>query len=180
MSSHCNKYPGCGCPSEIGMKCGDVENILTESDHLVLGNRRTAALHFNTPFEKGQVMVVGAGHVGKSVMFAEEAMRAMKDHTGPVMIKGGDDGLTEMMLLESLPEGIEHFNNSEVKNRMRMGYMNEELSKEAWIKKAPIVKELFDKVEGKRGEYKPSKHHNSKQGPAKRKKVKRNTCKKRR
>lgn len=22
MSSHCNKYPNCGCPSDIGIHCG--------------------------------------------------------------------------------------------------------------------------------------------------------------
>lgn len=40
MSSHCHKYPECGCPKDVGVKCGITEEQAKEYEHRKEGERK--------------------------------------------------------------------------------------------------------------------------------------------
>mgnify|MGYP000154894673 CR=1 FL=1 len=119
-------------------------------------------------FDKDEPLLIIPGHTGmnKSVDLARRIAELEKEHPGLVVIDGDQD-------LEML-QGVIH-DNSELKNRLRETYLEEHPEKMEF--KITRTHDYSDELVRKEETFKISKHHNKAYKP--RKKVKRNTCKKR-
>lgn len=116
-------------------------------------------------FDQDGPLLIIPGHteMNKSVDLTRRVAELELEHPRLIVIDGNHD-------LEKL-QAITH-DNSELKNMMRKDYMSKNLED------AKVLQEMFINKEEEE-EFRISKHRNKKQRPLKRKKVKRNTCKKR-